>query len=206
MIKYFFVLLRKFKEKIWYFSNRFRFKSIQKNSFINSPLKITPFCISLGENVRIFKNCRIEGVVKYNKINFIPHIQIENNVSIQQNLHLTCANSIVIGENTAIASNVTITDIHHTYVDINIPIEKQDISVLQVDIGKNCKIYNNSVILPGSKIGNHVTIGANSVVAIEIPDYCVVVGAPAKIIKRYNFETKNWNKTNADGTFLKLSK
>ena len=111
MIKYVFVLLIKFKEKIWYFSNRFRFKSIQKNSFINSPLKITPFCISLGKNVRIFKNCRIEGVVKYNKINFNPHIQIENNVSIQQNLHLTCANSIVIGENTAIASNVTITDI-----------------------------------------------------------------------------------------------
>jgi len=202
MIKYVFVLLIKFKEKIWYFSNRFRFKSIQKNSFINSPLKITPFCISLGKNVRIFKNCRIEGVVKYNKINFNPHIQIENNVSIQQNLHLTCANSIVIGENTAIASNVTITDIHHTYVDINIPIEKQDISVLQVDIGKNCKIYNNSVILPGSKIGNHVTIGANSVVAIEIPDYCVVVGAPAKIIKRYNTKTKSWVKTSPDGTFL----
>lgn len=202
MIKCVFVLLSKFKEKIWYFSNRIRFKSIQKNSFINSPLKITPFCISLGENVRIFKNCRIEGVAKYNKINFNPHIQIENNVSIQQNLHLTCANSIVIGENTAIASNVTITDIHHTYLDINIPIEKQDISVLKVEIGKNCKIYNNSVILPGSKIGNHVTIGANSVVAIEIPDYCVVIGAPAKIIKRYNTKTKSWVKTNPNGTFL----
>ena len=204
MIKYVLVLLRKFKEKTWYFLNRFRFKSIQKNSFINSPLKITPFCISLGENVRIFKNCRIEGVVKYNKINFNPHIQIENNVSIQQNLHLTCANSIVIGGNTAIASNVTITDIHHQYENIKIPIESQDILVQQVKIGENCKIYNNAVILPGCKIGNHVTVGANSVVAIEIPDYSVVVGSPAKIVKRYNFKTKLWDKTNPDGTFLNL--
>lgn len=205
MIKYF-NLIRKFKVRIWYLSNRFRFKSIGKKTFIDSPLKITPLCLSLGENVRIFKNCRIEGVFSYNNINFNPSIIIGNNVSVQQNLHLTCANSIIIGENTAIASNVTITDIHHQYTDIDISIERQDILVKQVDIGKNCKIYNNSVILPGCKIGNHVTIGANSVVAIEIPDYCVVVGAPATIVKRYNFETKNWDKTNADGTFLKLSK
>jgi len=203
MIKYF-NLIKKVNVRVWYFSNRFRFKSIGKKSFINSPLKITPLCISLGENVRVFKNCRIEGVFSYNNVNFNPSIIVGNNVSVQQNLHLTCANSIVIGKNTAIASNVTITDIHHQYENIKIPIESQDILVQQVKIGENCKIYNNSVILPGCKIGNHVTIGANSVVAIEVPDYCVVVGAPAKIVKRYNFESKSWQKTNADGTFLKL--
>jgi|TARA_B110000902_G_C14275919_1_gene574919 acetyltransferase-like isoleucine patch superfamily enzyme len=199
-----FNLIKKINVRIWYFLNRFRFKSIGKKSFIDSPLKITPLCISLGQNVRIFKNCRIEGVFSYNNINFNPSIIVGNNVSVQQNLHLTCANSIVIGKNTAIASNVTITDIHHQYENIKIPIESQDILVQQVKIGENCKIYNNSVILPGSKIGNHVSIGANSVVAIEIPDYCVVVGAPAKIVKRYNFETKNWDKTNSDGSFLNL--
>ena len=203
MIKYF-NLMRKFKEKIWYFLNRFRFKSIGKRSFIDSPLKITPLCISLGENVRIFKNCRIEGVFNYNNIKFNPSIIVGNNVSVQQNLHLTCANLIVIGKNTAIASNVTITDIHHQYENIKIPIESQDILVQQVKIGENCKIYNNAVILPGCKIGNHVTIGANSVVAIEIPDYSVVVGSPAKIVKRYSFKTKLWDKTNPDGTFLNL--
>ena len=199
-----FNLIKKINVRIWYFLNRFRFKSIGKKSFIDSPLKITPLCISLGENVRIFKNCRIEGVFNYNNIKFNPSIIVGNNVSVQQNLHLTCANLIVIGKNTAIASNVTITDIHHQYENIKIPIESQDILVQQVKIGENCKIYNNAVILPGCKIGNHVTIGANSVVAIEIPDYSVVVGSPAKIVKRYSFKTKLWDKTNPDGTFLNL--
>mgnify|MGYP006093090677 FL=1 len=199
-----FNLIKKINVRIWYFLNRFRFKSIGKRSFIDSPLKITPLCISLGENVRIFKNCRIEGVFNYNNIKFNPSIIVGNNVSVQQNLHLTCANLIVIGKNTAIASNVTITDIHHQYENIKIPIESQDILVQQVKIGENCKIYNNAVILPGCKIGNHVTIGANSVVAIEIPDYSVVVGSPAKIVKRYSFKTKLWDKTNPDGTFLNL--
>ena len=196
------MFLRKLRIKIWYYSNKLFFKSLGKGSFVDSPIKITPFCISLGENVRFFKNCRIEGVFRYNKINFNPHIMIQNNVSVQQNLHLTCANSIVIGKNTAIASNVTITDIHHSYEDINIPIENQDIIVNKVEVGENCKIYNNSVLLPGCKIGNHVTIAANSVVKSEIPDFCVVVGAPSKIIKRYNTKTKSWVKTNPDGTFL----
>ena len=87
---------------------------------------------------------------------------------------------------------MTITDIQHPYDDINIPIEKQDILVRQVEIGENCKIYNNAVILAGCKIGNHVTVAANSVVANKIPDFCVVAGNPAKIIKKYNKITKSW--------------
>lgn len=39
------------------------------------------------------------------------------------------------------------------------------------------------IIMPGVKIGNHVIIGANSVVTKDIPDYAVVGGSPAKIIK-----------------------
>ena len=198
--------IQKIKMKFWFLLNKSRFKSIGKNSFIDSSIKITPSCISFGESVRVFKNSRIEGVFLYNNIFFSPNIKFNKNVSVQQNLHLTCAKSITIGENTALGPNVTITDIHHNYSNIKIPIEEQDISVNEVKIGKNCKIYSNVVVLPGCSIGNHVTIGANSVVAIEVPDYCVVVGAPAKIVKRYNLKSKSWHKTNPDGTFLKLSK
>ena len=66
----------------------------------------------------------------------MPSIVFKENVSVEQNLHLTCAKSIVIGANTAIAANVTITDIHHPYLDINTPIERQDILVNPVSIGK----------------------------------------------------------------------
>lgn len=129
-----------------------------------------------------------EGVV------FHPQIIISSGVSIQQNLYLTCAEKIEIGANTAIAANVTITDISHPYEDINIPVEKQHITSQAVKIGEDCKIYNNAIILPGVQIGKHCVVGANSVVNGQYPDYCVIVGAPARIVKKYNSVTKQWEK------------
>ncbi len=51
-------------------------------------------------------------------------------------------------------------------------------------IGNNCVIGVNTIILPGINIGNHVVIGAGSVVTKDIPDNCMAVGNPAKVIKR----------------------
>jgi len=48
--------------------------------------------------------------------------------------------------------------------------------------------------LPGAKIGEHVTIGANSVVTGEIPSFSVAVGSPAKVIRRY-VEGEGWVRT-----------
>lgn len=183
------IKFRKFKLKLF---DKFFFYEVGENVYIGKPLYITPKCISIGSNVSIWKQCRIEGVYRYNNIDFMPNIIIDEGVSIQQNLHLTCANKIHIGKNTAIASNVTITDINHPYTDINQAIEKQDIEVSSVEIGENCKIYNNSIILPGVKIGRHCVIAANSVVNIDIPDYSVVAGIPARIIKRYNISSNKW--------------
>jgi acetyltransferase-like isoleucine patch superfamily enzyme len=45
-------------------------------------------------------------------------------------------------------------------------------------------------------------VGANSVVTKDIPDYCVAVGTPARIVKRYSFEKKEWVKTNEEGEFI----
>ena len=152
--------------------------------------------------VRIYHHARIEGVSMYRGVVYNPRIVLNKGVSIQQNIHLTCANSIVIGENTAIAANVTITDIHHPYVDVEIPIEHQKLVVKSVEIGSDCKIYNNVVILPGTKLGKHVTVGANSVVYGTFPDYCVVAGIPAQIIKRYDFKSRKWKKTDKAGSFV----
>lgn len=136
----------------------------------------------------------MEGVLCYEGVKYNPLIVVGNGVSIEQNLHLTCAQRVVIGDNTAIAANVSITDIHHPYDDVNISIERQQLQVKPVAIGADCKIYNNVVILPGITIGRHVTIGANAVVNKDIPDYSVAVGVPARVVKRYNFEKQVWEK------------
>lgn len=182
---------------------KFRYKEWHLKSRISSPLIITPRFISIGQYVSVLPNARIEGVSSYNNSQYTPNIILHDGVTIQQGLHMTCANLIEIGENTAIAANVTITDIHHPYTDVNIPIERQDLEVSEVIIGRDCKIYNGAVILPGVHIGKHVTVGANAVVNQNIPDYCVAVGAPAYIIKRYNFDSQKWEKTDKKGNFIK---
>ncbi|MEQ9116859.1 acyltransferase [Fulvivirga sp.] len=171
------------------------FKSIGKKCIIVSPIKLTPDVIELGNNVHIFKHARIEGIRYYQGEKYNPKIVLGDNVFIQQNLHLTCANSIIIEANTAIAPNVSITDIHHPHEDITQPPELQKLEHLNVEIGKNCKIYNNAVILPGVKLGHHNIVAANSVILKgEYPDYCVIGGIPGKILKLYNENKKVWFK------------
>lgn len=189
--------------KISFIYYKWVFKTFGKNSTILSPIRITPRFIHIGQNVFIWPNCRIEGVSYYLKTRYYPIIEISDNVSIQQNLHLTCSGYIHIGTNTALAANVTITDINHPYTDVLKAPENQELKVGTVSIESDCKIYNNVVILPGVHIGKHTIVGANSIVpAGKYPDFCVLAGNPARIIKRYCFETKEWLKTDQFGNFL----
>ena len=62
-----------------------------------------------------------------------------------------------------------------------------------VEIGEGSWLGENVCVL-GAIIGRHCVIGANSVVTKDIPDYSIAVGAPAKVIKRYDFTTNSWQK------------
>jgi len=144
----------------------------------------------------------MQGVERYNDDRFRPSIILGDNVSVQQDFYLTCASRIEIGQNTAIAAFVTITDIDHPYVDVELPIEKQNLVVKDVVIGPDCKIYNGAVITYGTQIGRHCVVGANSVVRGQYPDFCVIVGNPSKVIKRYNQQKGVWQRTDAEGHFI----
>ena len=87
-----------------------------------------------------------------------------------------------------------ITDCDHEYRNIDVSVINQGIVQRgqKVSIGGGSYIGINAVIVGNVKIGNHCVIGANSVVTKDVPDYCVVVGSPAKILKRYNLETQLW--------------
>ncbi|HSB85693.1 MAG TPA: acyltransferase, partial [Ilumatobacteraceae bacterium] len=93
--------------------------------------------------------------------------------------------SIEIGNDVWTGQHVYITDQNHGYEDISRPISQQTMPEQPVVIGDGSWIGHGSVVLPGARIGRHVTIGANSVVVGELPDYSVAVGAPARVIRRY---------------------
>lgn len=101
---------------------------------------------------------------------------------------------MVIGRNVLTADRVYISDNIHKYEDIDMPIKDQGIiHKKDVVIGDGTWIGENACII-GASLGRNVIVGANSVVTKDVPDYCVVVGIPARIIKRYNGNTKQWEK------------
>ena len=158
--------------------------------------------ISVGACTFIGKNARIEAVTQYAGVTYVPRIVIGDNVCINQNFHCTCAKFISIGDGTSITANCGIFDIVHPYEDIHVNPREAEIKVFPIKIGKDCLIGMNSVILPGAELGNHCVVGANSVVSGYFPDYSVIVGAPAKIVKRYDFTTQTWRKTDPQGNFI----
>lgn len=58
-------------------------------------------------------------------------------------------------------------------------------------IGDNVVIGAGAKIIGGVKIGNNVAIGANSVVVTDVPDCCIAVGVPAKIIDKESEDVKH---------------
>ena len=63
-----------------------------------------------------------------------------------------------------------------------------------VEIGDHCWLGFGCEILSGVNIGKHSIIAARAVVTKDVPSYSIVAGNPAKIVKKYNFVTKEWEK------------
>jgi acetyltransferase-like isoleucine patch superfamily enzyme len=93
--------------------------------------------------------------------------------------------SIEIGDDVWTGHNVYITDQNHGYQDVTLPISVQTMPEKPVRIGNGSWLGYGSVILPGADIGEHVVIGANSVVTGSIPSFSVAVGSPARVIRQY---------------------
>ncbi len=94
-------------------------------------------------------------------------------------------NRIVIGNDVWTGNHVFITDANHGYEDLGIPIGSQFGAESSVRIGAGSWLGHGVIVLPGSNIGEHVVVGAGSVVTGELPDRCVAVGVPARVVRRF---------------------
>lgn len=145
--------------------------------------------VSIGKYVRIYPHLRIETHGEGN-------ITIEDCVSIAQNVHITSGSNVLISKDSVILANSFITSIDHDYKDINLQMSKQPYLCKDTIIGRNCFIGMGVSILAGTTLGEHTIVGANSVVRGVFPSYCVIAGAPARVIKKYCHETKEWLSVN----------
>ncbi len=92
---------------------------------------------------------------------------------------------VVIGDDVFTGHHVYITDANHGYEDPELPIGEQFAPPRPVTIGDGSWLGHGTIVLPGASVGRHVVVGAGSVVTGELPDFCVAVGNPARVIRRY---------------------
>lgn len=166
--------------------------------------------IDFGLGLTTGINCRIEALCT-GKDDCIK-IKIGNKVQFNDCVHIAALKSVVIGDNTLIASHVYISDNSHgCYKGYNddtppsIPPASRSYLVDPVIIGANVWIGEGAMIMPGVTVGNGAIVGAHAVVTCNVPENCIAVGIPAKVIKRYNSATGVWEKTNPDGSFIETS-
>ena len=129
------------------------------------------FLTRCGTNVNIQKNTK-----------FSHRCTIGNNSGIGR--YSVLHGPVYIGNDVMMGPNCTIYTQNHSYTDISKPMNLQGFSSERpVVIGNDVWIGGHVIILPGVKVGNHSIIGAGSVVTKDVPEFAVVGGNPAKVLK-----------------------
>lgn len=169
------------------------FKHYGKGSFIYYPLLIKgKNAISIGEHVKIGNASRLEIISEWKGSHFDASISIGDRTQFVGDLHLISAGKVTIGRNCVFSKRIFITNANHDYSQLGVSVGEQRLIIKDVSIGDNCFFGMDTKVFPGVKVGNNVIVGANSIVMSDLPDNCVAVGVPAKVIKLYNKETKIW--------------
>lgn len=157
--------------------------------------------LKIGNNVTIKSSFLSNLVGLYSRTIIVTRapgaiIEIGDNVGIS-GATIYARKGIFIGENTCIGGNCKIldNDFHPIEVEernklLNDPNggDSELVQGREIRIGKNCFIGCNSIILKGTVLGDGCVVGAGAVVCGKFEDNCVIVGNPAKTIRRLNNE------------------
>jgi acetyltransferase-like isoleucine patch superfamily enzyme len=166
---------------------------------------ISPEHISLGETVWIMDHTSIAAQKHYwwSGQSFSPEITIDDYTFINRFSLISSFNKIYIGKKVIIADGVYIADYTHGYQDTEKSVTENPIEVYgTIEIGDGSWIGAHACVFGDLTIGKHCVIGANAVCTRSLPDYSIAVGAPARVVKRFDPESGAWRKTTPEGDFV----
>lgn len=173
---------------------------------LQSPFEIRhPERMSIGRDVRLGPGSVLKMVVDYPRAwmrhpdgdhvtqTFDPHLDIGDRVTATAGLRITVYGRVTIEDDVLFAANVYLSDGGHALTRGDRPYKYQGIGrVAPVHIERGAWLGNNAVVLPGVRIGAFAVVGANSVVGSDVPAGTIVVGAPARPVRRWDGRREAW--------------
>ncbi len=114
-----------------------------------------------------------------------PVVRIGDRCMIGRGSHIVGHFQIEIGDDVHTGPYIYITDQNHGYRNTREVVHTQWPHDVPVIIGSGCWLGTGVVILPGTVLGRNVVVGAGAVVRGTFPDFCVIAGVPARIVRRY---------------------
>jgi len=172
----------------WWLS---RFAGFGKGSTIDLPVYLIGHeAIRLGTNVHIWHHARIEALRAGDGR---VRIEIGDGSVIQPYAHIGAAERVVIGNGCGLGTGVYVTDHDHDFSDPDSPIVSNGrLIVRPTVIEDRVWLGERVMVLKGVTIGRCSVIGAGSVVTRSIPPYSIAVGSPARVVKTWDAERREW--------------
>jgi len=148
-----------------------------------------PAAIHIGAFVKIASHAVLEALVPGNGVS----LRIEDAAYIGHFTRITAVGEVVIGEEAMLADRVYVSDTNHVYEDVSQPIKRQGLrDGRRVEIGRGAWVGIGAVIVGNVRIGDGAVVGANAVVTQDVPDFTVVAGNPAQVVRQHDGEAWRW--------------
>jgi carbonic anhydrase/acetyltransferase-like protein (isoleucine patch superfamily) len=169
-----------------------RFGAFGRGSVIGAPSRVShPELIYIGDDVIIHEHAWISVVPAVEGVQ--PKLVIHDGTRIDRLIHIACVGEIEIGPQALIGERVLIGDTFHMYEDVTKPVMDQPMAYpRKVSIGWGSHIGLGALIMQGVTVGGQAYVGAGAVVTRDVPPRSVVVGNPARVIRRYDEGLGAW--------------
>jgi acetyltransferase-like isoleucine patch superfamily enzyme len=168
------------------------FQRFGSGSIIAPPARVdSPECIDIGDDVILLEQAWLAVFPQPGLP--APRLTIGDHTRIGRAAHIACIGEVTIGPEVLTSDYIYIADTYHSYENPAVPIGAQPMAEPKpVRIERGAFLGIRSVVLRGVTVGENAYVAAGAVVVDDVPPRTVVVGNPARIVRRYDAERREW--------------